>query len=158
LLPEIERLRRRQDFAAVYRRKRSWANPLLVLNVLRHDPAGPDAETRRFGFSVSKKVGKAHDRNGVKRRLRAICRESGGTWRRGFDAVFVARSDAARAGYEDLRAAALLLMSRAGLEAEPATVGGSGVSDGAVGAEKAAAAATREGGGADGERERREYD
>lgn len=156
MLPETERLRRRQDFAAVYRRKRSWANPLLVLNVLRHDPAGPDAETRRFGFSVSKKVGKAHDRNGVKRRLRAICRESGGAWRRGFDAVFVARSDAGRAGYEDLRAAALQLMARAGLEAglplPAATDGRGGVSDGA------AAGAAREGGGAGGDREQHGHD
>ena len=49
---------------------------------------GKDAETRRFGFSVSKKVGKAHDRNRVKRRLRAICRTQQADWRRGFDAVF----------------------------------------------------------------------
>lgn len=144
MLPADERLRRRQDFSAVYRRKRSWANPLLVLNVLRHDPAGADAETRRFGFSVSKKVGKAHDRNGVKRRLRAICREGGGgAWRRGFDAVFVARSEAAGAGYEDLRGAVFQLMARAGLALEgegphAATGRPGGVSDPSAGAVPAA--------------------
>jgi ribonuclease P protein component len=116
VLPEDERLRSRRDFAAVYNRKKSWANALLVLNVRRYDPSGQNAETRRFGFSVSKKVGKAHDRNGVKRRLRAICRESGGAWRRGFDAVFVARAPAAQAGYADLAGAVRDLMARAGLE------------------------------------------
>jgi len=115
LLPRAERLTRRRDFSAVYARKRSWANPLLVLYVRRYDSAGTDAETRRFGFSVSRKVGKAHDRNGVKRRLRAICREHGRSWRRGFDAVFVARSASASASYEELHAAVVSLMGKAGL-------------------------------------------
>lgn len=158
MLPRAERLTRRRDFAAVYARRRSWANPLLVLYVLRREPdtaalAAEAAETRRLGFSVSKKVGKAHDRNGVKRRLRAICREDGGSWRRGFDAVFVARSGAADASFEDLRAAVSQLVARAGLASpaagargdeepgspasRPATRGGDGVSEpvsGAVGA------------------------
>jgi len=121
VLPESERLRSRRDFTAVYNRKKSWANALLVLYVRRYDTSGPDMETRRFGFSVSKKVGKAHDRNGVKRRLRAICRESGGAWRRGFDAVFVARAPAAEAGYADLASAVHQLMERAGLSAVAAS-------------------------------------
>jgi len=116
LLNASERLARRRDFAAVYARKRSWAGPLLVLYVRRFDAAGPDTETRRFGFSVSKKVGKAHDRNRVKRRLREICRLRGDTWRRGFYVVFVARGPAATAEYPALETAVCQLMARAGLE------------------------------------------
>jgi ribonuclease P protein component len=114
-----EHLTRRQDFAAVYARKRSWAGPLLVLYLRRYDEKGPDRETRRFGFVVSKKVGKAHDRNRVKRRLREVCRLGGDSWRRGFDAVFVARSASANAPYADLEGALRQLMRRGGLEIVP---------------------------------------
>jgi ribonuclease P protein component len=114
VLPSEERLARRRDFAAVYARKKSWAVPLLVLYLRRHEPNGPDAETRRFGFSVSKKVGKAHDRNRVKRRLRDICRTRRNEWQKGFDAVFVARSAAQNAAYAELDAAVCDLMRRAG--------------------------------------------
>lgn len=117
MLRAAERLAKRRDFAAVYARKRSWAGPLLVLYVRRYDAGGPEAETRRFGFSVSKKVGKAHDRNRVKRRLREICRAQGGMWRRGFDVVFVARGASAAADYRSLEGAVRQLMSRAGLDA-----------------------------------------
>ena len=116
MLPRAERLRRRRDFAATYGRKRSWAGPLLALYVRRHPPESDLGETRRFGFSVSKKDGKAARRNAVKRRLRAICRERGAEWRRGFDAILVARSAAADASYADLDAAVIDLFARAGLE------------------------------------------
>lgn len=117
MLPRAERLTRRRDFAAVYARKKSLAGPLVVLYVRRHHAPGEHVETRRFGFSVSKKVGKATVRNTVKRRLRAICRAHGPDWRRGFDVVLVARSAAATAEYAELEAAVCQLMARAGLAA-----------------------------------------
>ena len=120
MLSKPNRLARRRDFAAVYGRKKSWANPLLVLHVRWHAKESADAETRRFGFSVSKKVGKAHDRNGVKRRLREICRLVGNpsdreAWKQGFDAVFVARTDSVRAPYAELETAVRELGRRAGV-------------------------------------------
>ena len=115
-MPPIgERLTRRKDFSAVYAAKRSWATPLLVL-YLRRDANSPEAAvTRRFGFVVSKKVGKAHDRNLVKRRLREIARLNGEKWTHGFDAVFVARSAAATAPYSELQTAFGELMRKAKL-------------------------------------------
>ena len=118
MLPRAERLTRRRDFAAVYARRKSWADPLVVLYVRRHgsgDGGGPQAETRRFGFSVSRKVGKAHLRNRVKRRLRAICRAHCSQWKPGFDAVLVARSAAAAAAYADLEASVRAVFARGGL-------------------------------------------
>jgi ribonuclease P protein component len=115
LLTVLERLAKRRDFAAVYACKRSWAGPLLVLYVRRYREEISNSETRRFGFSVSKKVGKAHDRNRIKRRLREICRLRGGDWLYGFDSVFVARSGANGADYAALEAEVRHLMARAGL-------------------------------------------
>jgi len=117
VLPRAERLRRRRDFAATYARKKSWASPLLVLYVRRYP--GDDlavAETRRFGFVVSKKVAKkAVVRNRIKRRLRAICRRHGPEWRRGFDAILVVRSASVAASYADLDATVAALVGRANL-------------------------------------------
>jgi ribonuclease P protein component len=111
MLPSGERLTRRKDFSAVYAAKRSWTTSLLVLYV-RRVYSSEAAETRRFGFVVSKKVGKAHDRNKVKRRLREIARLNGETWKQGFDAVFVARSAAASASYVEMEKAFEELMRR----------------------------------------------
>lgn len=120
MLPRTERLLRRRDFAATYARKKSWAGPLLVLYVRRHAPEGEFAETRRFGFSVSKKVSKgAVVRNRIKRRLRAVCRAHGHEWRRGFDAVIVVRTACVTAAYTELDTAVCALAARAGLVAAP---------------------------------------
>ena len=120
MLPAAERLQRRRDFAAVYARKKSWADRLLVLYVRRHAPESLQEETRRFGFVVSKKVHKGSVvRNRVKRRLRAVCQARGIRWRRGFDAVFVARTAAGAATFADLDSAACTLMERAGLTFPP---------------------------------------
>lgn len=122
MLSRAERLQRRRDFAATYARKKSWTSSLLAFYVRRHSPEGEQGETRRFGFSVSKKVSKsAVVRNRVKRRLREICRAHGPQWRKGFDAVIVARSASVNASYAELEAAVRALVARAGLAAAAAT-------------------------------------
>lgn len=68
MLPRPQRLVRHRDFQATYQRKRRVDHPALTLYVGRRSQGTP-----RLGFVVSKKVaGKAHDRNLVKRRLRAL--------------------------------------------------------------------------------------
>jgi len=87
MLKKTYRLKRREDFRLVYKRGRSKAGSLLVLyarkNGLSH---------HRVGFSVSKKVGKAVERNRVKRQLREICRLNPQWFKPGFDYIFIARS------------------------------------------------------------------
>ena len=119
MLPREHRLTERRDFAAVYARKKSWADNRLVLYVRRYKPE--ESETPRFGFSVSKKVGKAHVRNKVKRRLRHICRACQKLWAIGFDVIFVARGAAAEATFADMDISVRNLMRRAGILVQPPT-------------------------------------
>lgn len=74
------------------------ANRLLAVYAVRNRHG-----LTRIGFSVSRRVGKAHVRNLVKRRLREIAR--GISLLEGYDMVVVARESTAGAGFEELRKA-----------------------------------------------------
>ena len=105
------RLRRRNDFAAVYRNGRIQSNQLLVLRVLPNDRG-----TTRFGFVVGKAVGGAVVRNRVRRRLREAARQM--AIAPGLDVVVGARKAAGGAPYAALRTALASLAERARICAE----------------------------------------
>ena len=66
------RLKQRQEFLRVAAARHKWAVPGLVLQARRHDSAGESNEGRfRIGFTVSRKVGGAVQRNRARRRLKA---------------------------------------------------------------------------------------
>lgn len=74
----IARLKRRAEFLRVADGRLRWATPGLVLQALNRaqavaDGATENAPAMRVGFTVSKKVGNAVERNRVRRRLRAAC-------------------------------------------------------------------------------------
>jgi len=72
-----------------------------------------ELERSRFGFSVSKRVGKAVVRNRVKRLLRECVQQT--PCKPGWDVVFIARSTASRADFHQLEEAVEELTWRAKL-------------------------------------------
>ena len=86
------------------------ANGYLVLYA-RKNRTG----TNRVGITVSKKLGKAHVRNRVRRRLREVYRLNEGKFLPGWDIVVVARSRAVDAKFDRLVENYLALAKKAGI-------------------------------------------
>lgn len=86
MLPQANRLRKKEDFNRAYRYGKSIAGQFLVL-YYRSNGQG----NTRIGFSVSRKIGKATVRNRVKRLIREICRKHMQEFLQGFDLIFIAR-------------------------------------------------------------------
>lgn len=83
----MERLRQRADFLAAAAGTKAPASG-FVLQARRRDDEGP----ARVGFTVSRKVGNAVERNRVRRRLREMVRLLPvGPMRVGFDYVLIGR-------------------------------------------------------------------
>ena len=74
--------------------------------------------TNRVGITVSKKLGKAHIRNRIRRRVREVYRLNEAAFRPGWDIVVVVRSRAIDASFAQLTESYLSLAKRAGLLAE----------------------------------------
>jgi ribonuclease P protein component len=96
------------QFSLVYDKGRSWADKDVVVRAI---PNG--LSLSRFGFTVSRRVGKAVVRNHVKRLLREIIRKL--PVKTGWDVVLIARVPAATADYTDLSRSVRSLLYRAGL-------------------------------------------
>jgi ribonuclease P protein component len=95
----MERLRQRADFLAAATGVKVPA-AAFVLQAKRRDDEGP----ARFGFTVSKKVGNAVERNRVRRRLREIVRlHAAGRIRAGHDYVLVGRRAALALPFERIK-------------------------------------------------------
>lgn len=103
-----ERLRRRKDFDAVFRRGRSWNSELLVLRTLAND-----LDHNRFGFVTSKRVGRAVVRNRVRRLLSEAVRVQ--PLKAGWDVVFSAKGAAAQADFDEINRAVIGLLAKANL-------------------------------------------
>jgi ribonuclease P protein component len=86
MLPREHRLRQSGDFARVRQQGKTFSHPWLIVAV-----AANGATMTRVGFTVSKRIGKAHVRNRVKRILRAIVRQYLLALAPGFDVVVISK-------------------------------------------------------------------
>ena len=86
------------------------ANGYLVLYA-RKNRSGQN----RVGITVSKKLGKAHVRNRIRRRVREVYRLNEAAFRPGWDIVVVVRGKAIDASFAQLTESYLSLAKRAGI-------------------------------------------
>ena len=99
-------------FRQLYRTN-GFAGPYLVLYA-RKNRTGEN----RVGITVSKKLGKAHIRNRIRRRLREVYRLNESKFQPGWDIVLVARSKALDADFDLLTKNCLSLAKKAGILVE----------------------------------------
>ncbi len=96
----MERIKCRRDFLEVAKTRRKWAAPGVVMQVRR--TSGPGF---RVGFTVTKKVGNAVERNRVRRRLRAAASQIlPGSASLGHDYVLIGRRATLHRPFGDIKA------------------------------------------------------
>ena len=86
----------------------AYADANMVLYARRNRTGG-----NRVGYTVSKKLGKAHIRNRIRRRLREVYRLNEAAFQPGWDIVVVARAKALDASFAELTRSYLNLAGRA---------------------------------------------
>ena len=106
-----EHLTKPEQYALVYKEGNSWVSSLIVMKALPNE-----LSLSRYGFSVSKRVGKAVTRNRIKRLLREILRSI--PLKPGWDIMFITRPGTATTEYVELKKSIESLLSQARLLAE----------------------------------------
>lgn len=108
----INTLKRNKEFRFVYGKGKSVSTKLLVLICIKKRKGG-----LRPGFSISKKIGGAVQRNKTRRRLKAAYAEIFKEYSESgsFDAVFIARQPIADAEYTQIKGDMRSLMLKSGL-------------------------------------------
>lgn len=113
-MKRLYRVRENERFQEIRRQGRSYSDRLLVLCV-----SSNGLPYSRHGFSVSRRIGKAVQRNKIRRRLRESLRLRMEKILPGWDLVWIARTPIQSAEYGEMDAACARLLRRASLLPEP---------------------------------------
>ena len=113
----IYRLKKNNEFRIVYRRGKSIANNLLVLYTYnnRRNRNIDGSLYNKIGVSVSKKVGNSVVRSRSKRLIVESYRLNEASIKKGFDFIFIARTNIKDRNFHDVEKAMLSLFKKAGL-------------------------------------------
>lgn len=106
-----DKLKKNTEFQRVYKANKSYANSFLVVYVREHR----DNPGRRVGFSVSKKMGKAVQRNRIKRQLREAYRLNQHKLRDDVDLIFIPRQRLIGSTYREIEKGMIKLFDKAGI-------------------------------------------
>lgn len=109
MLSSVNRLKKRKEFAYLYNHGNAKHTAHLTIVYLP-----TKSRALKVGFSVAKKIGKAHTRNFVKRRLRVIVREFVTSMPDNFNIVFIAKSGIENLTYSDMRTEVQQLLLKSG--------------------------------------------
>lgn len=109
-----QRLKRREDFRAVFKAGRRYGNRLVALYVLARGGG-----RSRMGYTTGRGIGKATVRNRLRRRLREIGRSREERLGNGLDFVIVGRPEAVKADFAGLRAGVLAVLDEAARRESP---------------------------------------
>ncbi|MGD9537331.1 MAG: ribonuclease P protein component [Alphaproteobacteria bacterium] len=121
-MARIARLKRRSEFLRARSEGQKWAARGLILQAVTHEP-GPDGPAAELpfvvGYTASRRVGGAVQRNRAKRRLRAaVERVMPERAVRGYDYVVIARPETLSRPFEALVGDLLVALGRLGLDRE----------------------------------------
>ena len=110
MLKSINRLKKRKEFAYLYNNgiAKHSAHITLVSLPLKN-------RVLKVGFSVSKKIGKAHTRNFIKRRMRACVREFIPNMLDNYNIVFICKNGIEDMPFENLKKEVYSLIEKSGL-------------------------------------------
>ena len=107
---DFKTLPKNEDFQKVYKRKRSFANGLLIMYTLKNNLPG-----NRLGVSVSKKTGNSVVRHRLTRLIREAYRLNACFVKKGFDIVVVVRPELKDKSYAKTESALIHLLKKHGL-------------------------------------------
>jgi ribonuclease P protein component len=103
--PDLFRLKNAAEFRRVYEGGAKKVSRSFVMFALRNG-----LEHSRFGLTTPRKLGKAHERNRIKRRIREILRTTRPLIPKGFDFVLNPRRSAIQCSSQELRNEVLALL------------------------------------------------
>ena len=111
-------LKKNHEFKRLYNKGKSAASQCAVIYSRRNGGSG-----NRIGFTVSKKIGGAVQRNRVRRRLKEIYRLNEERLAPGYDIVIVARVRSRFVGYHELESSVVALLKKLNIMSDAAARG-----------------------------------
>lgn len=96
-LENLEIIKKNNHYRKIYGQGVSVADRFLVLYACFNGYNVP-----KFGFSISKKVGKAVERNRLRRLLKEVCRLNPQLFPEGYDYVFIVRREGAGLSFQQV--------------------------------------------------------